>query len=47
MGGDSGTVIVRSLKTAAGLSVSTNGKWKVWHVLILTHVTCWVLGKFL
>lgn len=36
-GGGGGVIIIKNLKTAAMLSVSTNGKWKVWHVLTLTH----------
>lgn len=47
MGGSDGGIIIRNLKTAAGLSLSKNGKVKVWHALVLTHALVWALGKFL
>lgn len=43
-GGGGGVIIIRNLKTAAGLSVTPNGKCKVWHVLALTHVLAFLAG---
>ena len=46
MGGSDGGVIIRNLKTAAGLSLSKSGKVKVWHGLLLTHLLVFLSGKF-
>ena len=45
MGGSDGGIIIRNLKTAAQLSVSKSGRWKVWHLLTLTHAIA-ALGWF-
>jgi hypothetical protein len=44
-GGGGGIIIIKNLKTAASLSITPNGKWKVWHLLIVTHVLVWTLAK--
>jgi len=43
-GGNGGVIILKTLKTAAQLSVTANGKVKVWHVLVASHVAAFVLG---
>lgn len=43
-GGGGGIIIIKNLKAAAQLSLSTNGKVKVWHAFVLTHVLAFVLG---
>ena len=45
-GGGGGVIIIKNLKAAAALSVSPSGKFKVWHVLVLTHLIAWAVGKF-
>lgn len=44
-GGGGGVIILKTLKTAAQLGVTTNGKVKVWHVLIVSHLAAFLLGK--
>jgi hypothetical protein len=46
-GGGGGIIILKNLKTAAGLSITPNGKWKVWHLLVVTHALAWAAGKWL
>jgi hypothetical protein len=36
-GGGGGVIILKNLKTAAQLSVSPSGKYKVWHLVLLSH----------
>lgn len=43
-GGGGGVIIIKNLKTAAQLSVSTSGRWKLWHLLCVTHVAAIVVG---
>ena len=43
-GGGAGPIIIKNLKAAAGLSISPNGKWKVWHALVLTHILAALAG---
>ena len=45
-GGGGGVIIIKSLKTAAQLSVVPSGKFKVWHVLLLTHAVAFVFGAW-
>lgn len=47
MGGDSGTIIVRNLKAAAGMSITSSGKFKVWHALVVTHALAALAGWLL
>ncbi len=43
-GGGGGVIVLKTLKTASQLSVTPNGKWKVYHVLIVTHVLAFLIG---
>ncbi len=46
-GGGGGVIILKTLKTASQLSVSPSGKWKVYHVLIVSHVVAATLGAWI
>lgn len=46
-GGGGGVIIIKNLKAAASLGVTTSGRYKVWHVLVLTHVLAFVAGAWL
>ena len=43
-GGGAGPIIIKNLKTAGSLSVTPGGKYKVWHLVLLTHLVAFVLG---
>lgn len=46
-GGGAGPIIIKNLKAAAQLSLSPNGKVKVWHAFTLTHVLAFIAGAVL
>lgn len=43
-GGGGGVIILKTLRTAAGLSVSASGKYKLWHALVASHALVFVIG---
>lgn len=46
-GGGGGIIIIKNLKAAASLSVSTNGRVKLWYALVASHLIAALLGKVL
>lgn len=43
-GGGGGIIIIKNLKTAAQLSISPSGRWKLWHALAASHALVFVAG---
>ncbi len=43
-GGSGGPIILKIVRDALGVSVTTNGKWKLWHALVLTHLLAFIGG---
>lgn len=46
-GGGGGIIIIKNLKAATQLSVTPNGKWKLWHAAILSHLIVGILFSWI
>lgn len=45
-GGGAGPIILKLVKQSLSVAVTPSGKWKLYHVLIITHALAWAVGKW-
>ena len=43
-GGGAGPIILKIVKDSLSVGVTPSGKWKLWHVLVLTHAIALAVG---
>lgn len=43
-GGGGGPIILKLVKDALSVGVTPSGKYKLWHVLVLTHIAAFIAG---
>lgn len=46
-GGDGGVIIRKVVGDALKVGVTSSGKYKLWHVLLATHLVAFVVGVLL
>jgi hypothetical protein len=47
MGAGGIIVILKNVRSALSVGVTSSGRYKIWHVLVASHALVWAAGKWL